>query len=815
VRLNFDPDGSVFVVFRQPDNGADHLVSARSDPATGPFAAPRLKIQRAAYASVDGAGSRVDATAKLAGLVKDNQLTVPVNNDFFGCDPATNHVKQLQVDYTLNEQPYHAAMREGGRLVLPASPTLGRPTSWEVNLAGDGSPQFKAWGNERVAFTSANGTAYDASITNVPAARPVTGPWRLTFPPHWGAPASMVLDHLMSWTDATNAGVRYFSGTATYEKAIEISADSLQAGKELWLDLGTVKNLAEVSVNGRDLGVLWKPPFRVNITPAARAGTNRMVIKVTNLWPNRLIGDEQLPADCEWNGAQLKAWPQWLLAGKPSPAGRFTFTTWRHYTKDSPLLESGLLGPVKLRTAVVTLPVSNPAEPYVSPTNGLGSWIWAANTGDGQVCRFWRSFEIPRGAKIVNARLTMTVDNEFTVYLDGRELGHGAEWRELFVFDPAPLLAPGRHILAVKAMNSFSFAGMLFGLQIDLADGRFIAVKSDADWKMVPAGVTHWETVAEAPPDWPAATLKAPLGGSPWWTQPVNVNVMPTLRPIRVHFWQTGWFQLTLSSVCVLVILFCLRLMAQLVSHRKERWLLQQERGRIAREIHDDIGARMTQLVLHGELARGELAEDSEGSRQLVHLCEEARGLLSTMDEILWAVNPRRDTLRDFTAYVCNYAQAFLKPTPIQLFFEVDSEMETAAFDLPLRRSLLMAIKEALNNAVKYAAATELRLKIKWHDQWLLVTVQDNGRGFDPAAAGPERNGLTNMVQRMHELGGRCHITSRPGEGCRVEFKIPLRDNRKRWWTRIWNPIQFAEPANDAKSSPANERAQRHDPTQC
>jgi hypothetical protein len=71
------------------------------------------------------------------------------------------------------------------------------------------------------------------------------------------------------------------------------------------------------------------------------------------------------------------------------------------------------------------------------------------------------------------------------------------------------------------------------------------------------------------------------------------------------------------------------------------------------------------------------------------------------------------------------------------------------------------------------------------------------------------------MVQRMHELGGRCHITSRPGEGCRVEFKIPLRDNRKRWWTRIWNPIQFAEPANDAKSSPANERAQRHDPTQC
>jgi hypothetical protein len=161
------------------------------------------------------------------------------------------------------------------------------------------------------------------------------------------------LDRLISWTDHTNDGVRYFSGTATYEKNIEIGADELQAGHEIWLDLGAVKNFAQVTLNGRDLGLLWKPPFRVNVTSVAKPGVNALVVKVTNLWPNRLIGDEQLPADCDWDGDQLRAWPQWLLAGKPSPTGRLTFTTWRHWRKDSALLTSGLLGPVTLRIAEV------------------------------------------------------------------------------------------------------------------------------------------------------------------------------------------------------------------------------------------------------------------------------------------------------------------------------------------------------------------------------------------------------------------------------------------------------------------------------
>src|SRR5258708_2429967 len=190
----------------------------------------------------------------------------------------------------------------------------------------------------------------------------------------------------------------------------------------------------------------------------------------------------------------------------------------------------------------------------------------------------------------------------------------------------------------------------------------------------------------------------------------------------------------------------------------------------------------MAQLVLHGEVAISDLPVTSPTRSQLDRICEESREMLATMDEILWAVNPRRDTLRDFAAYVCKHAQEFLAPTKIQCLFEVDPEMSAAAFDLPLRRSLLMAIKETLNNAVKHSAATELHLRIHWQGTRLVVVVQDNGKGFDPAVVKSERNGLTNMSQRMIELSGHCRITSQPGQGCRVEFSIPLKRPRRSSW---------------------------------
>jgi hypothetical protein len=192
-----------------------------------------------------------------------------------------------------------------------------------------------------------------AEAHEVTAPLEVSGAWTLRFPPKWGAPESVTLPQFISWTAHPDDGVKYFSGTATYEKELEISASLLGPNHDLDLDLGTVKNIAEVELNGTNLGVLWKPPFRVRITGAARPGKNQLKVRVTNFWPNRLIGDEQLPADCQWTGTRLTRMPAWVLEGKASPTGRLTFSTRHHWLKTDAPLESGLLGPVVLRSAQI------------------------------------------------------------------------------------------------------------------------------------------------------------------------------------------------------------------------------------------------------------------------------------------------------------------------------------------------------------------------------------------------------------------------------------------------------------------------------
>jgi hypothetical protein len=130
-----------------------------------------------------------------------------------------------------------------------------------------------------------DGNVLHADAKKIPAPQEIPDGWNLSFPPNWGASPSVKLDKLISWPDSTNDGVRYFSSTATYEKEIEIPTERLAAGRELWLDLGEVKDFAEVSLNGKNFGELWKPPFRVNVTAVAKAGANKLVVKVTNLWP--------------------------------------------------------------------------------------------------------------------------------------------------------------------------------------------------------------------------------------------------------------------------------------------------------------------------------------------------------------------------------------------------------------------------------------------------------------------------------------------------------------------------------------------------
>lgn len=197
-----------------------------------------------------------------------------------------------------------------------------------------------------------DGSRRTVEISQVPAARTPAGPWTLSFPPGWDTPERIELDRLISWTEHEDSGVRHFSGTATYRTAIEGVPESERQGRKWYLDLGDVQVIARVRLNGRDLGTLWKPPFRVDVTGALKAGPNELEVAVTNLWPNRLIGDEQFPDDAQWAGKYLASWPDWFLQGRPRPEPRRkTFAVVKHYDKQSPLLPSGLLGPVTLSAA--------------------------------------------------------------------------------------------------------------------------------------------------------------------------------------------------------------------------------------------------------------------------------------------------------------------------------------------------------------------------------------------------------------------------------------------------------------------------------
>ncbi len=208
--------------------------------------------------------------------------------------------------------------------------------------------QFEAYESYFIVFNRHGNLKHDNSraVKNFAHASVVVdvhGPWKVSFSPQWGGPASIGFDTLQDWTTRPEEGIKYYSGIARYHTTIHIGNDVVaDKAADLSLDLGEVCNLARVFVNGKDMGVVWAAPFRVNIAHAVVVGENTIDIEVANLWPNRLIGDERKPDD----GIKKGQWPEWLVNGKPRTSGRLTFTTFKHYNADSPLLKSGLIGPV-------------------------------------------------------------------------------------------------------------------------------------------------------------------------------------------------------------------------------------------------------------------------------------------------------------------------------------------------------------------------------------------------------------------------------------------------------------------------------------
>ena len=190
-------------------------------------------------------------------------------------------------------------------------------------------------------------------IRAFPEIRDLSPEWRVSFPQDSGIAGSRLFPRLRSLSENPEPDVRYFSGTATYERSFPIQKEEWNFRSEgRWiLDLGEVCDGASVRLNGKNLGILWKPPFRCDVTDFLIAGENHLAVQVTNRWINRLIGDEQLPPDADFRTHvefMLLRFPAWFLEGKESPTGRRAFATYRHWRKNDPLQKSGLLGPVRL-----------------------------------------------------------------------------------------------------------------------------------------------------------------------------------------------------------------------------------------------------------------------------------------------------------------------------------------------------------------------------------------------------------------------------------------------------------------------------------
>ena len=229
-------------------------------------------------------------------------------------------------------EDHFVSLSKDNALLFPAArKTPQELESIEILPGEQNKLEVQVWKSGTYTLKTAEGKEITVKVETVPAMREITGPWEIQFPWGWGAPASKVLPELISWTEDSQEGIKYFSGIATYYKELNITAGQLAADRRIFLDLGRIRFVAEVYLNGKSLGILWKPPFRVDITRAAKPGRNQLVIEVANTWSNRLVGDARSP--------QNKRYCQTNITNS---------LTWSVPWKDTPLLESGLLGPVHL-----------------------------------------------------------------------------------------------------------------------------------------------------------------------------------------------------------------------------------------------------------------------------------------------------------------------------------------------------------------------------------------------------------------------------------------------------------------------------------
>jgi len=260
-------------------------------------------------------------------------------------------------------------------------------------------------------------------------------------------------------------------------------------------------------------------------------------------------------------------------------------------------------------------------------------------------------------------------------------------------------------------------------------------------------------------------------------------------------FWRTWWF-LGLSGAGVagvfaaLVRTLSLRKLRRNMERLEQQNALARERARIAADMHDELGSRLTRIGLLGELARRDAVRPEQMARHLDHITHQSRELAKSLDEIVWTVNPRNDTLDRLAAYIVHYTEEFLDAAPIRCRLDVPADLPALPLTAERRHNLFLAFKEALNNVAKHSGATEVEVRLAVHPPWIELSVADNGRGF--AKPSSDGDGLLNMKARLADVGGEFVLTASPGGGTLVLLRMKV--------TEVGSPGSStpAQPSNDS-----------------
>jgi len=339
--------------------------------------------------------------------------------------------------------------------------------------------------------------------------------------------------------------------------------------------------------------------------------------------------------------------------------------------------------------------------------------------------------------------------------------------------EPAAVLQipPGPHRL------EFRYTGLSFATP-EQVRFRYRIEGLERDW--VDAGAQRAAHYSYLPPGTYRFRVAASHGDGRWSRAEAAVPFV-----VLPHVYETRPFQIATGLAALVLVAGTVRFVSTRRLRRKvERLELQRaierDRDRIARDIHDDLGAGLTQITLLSELARRESPDEVAG--HLGQISDTARELTRTMDEIVWAVNPRHDSLDGLITYICQFAQEYLTLAGIQCRLDVPAQLPPHPLRSDVRHNLFLAVKEALHNIVKHAQARSVWLRLVERDGGFELAVEDDGRGFTPGAeatagqadrAAPGR-GLGNLHERLATIGGRCTIDSQPGGGTRVRLEVPL-----------------------------------------